>query len=90
MPWGYMMAPIKNGYGQIYLPVFFIFPVFLVSDFVTLLWEPTGIAANVAVSAHVGGVIMGMLLGCTYLIFLRSKASSHRVFSNHDGLHELS
>lgn len=89
MPWGYLIAPVKNGYGQIYLPVFFIFPVFLISDFVTLLWEPTGVAANVAVSAHVGGALMGFALGAIYL-FLWSKTASHRVLSYNDGLHELS
>lgn len=89
MPWGYLIAPVKNGYGQIYLPVFFIFPVFLISDFITLLLEPSGVAANVAVSAHVGGALMGFVLGAGYLFF-RSKTASHRVFSHDDGLHELS
>lgn len=89
MPWGFMIAPIKRGYGQIYLPVFFLFPVFLVTDFVNLLWEPSGVVANVAVSAHVGGALFGFILGAGYLL-LRSKAASHSVFSNDDGFHELS
>ncbi|MEQ1723112.1 MAG: rhomboid family intramembrane serine protease [Pseudobdellovibrio sp.] len=89
MPWGYIIAPIKNGYGQIYLPVFFLFPIFLVTDFVNLLWEPSGVVANVAVSAHVGGALFGFVMGGYYLLF-RSKASSHSIFSNNDGLHELS
>lgn len=88
MPWGYVIAPVKNGYGQIFLPVFFIFPVFLMSDFMAMLWEPTGIAANIAVSAHVGGCLMGFAIGGVYLFF-RSKAASHRIFRHHDGLHEL-
>lgn len=88
MPWFYMVAPVKGGYGQIYLPVFFIFPVFLVSDFVTLLWEPSGVSASVAVSAHVGGALMGFFLGAYYLL-LRGKTTSHGIFSHHDGLHKL-
>ena len=90
MPWGYMIAPVVGGYGQIFLPVFFVFPVFLVSDFSTLLWEPSGINANVAVSAHVGGCLMGLSIGVVYLLFLRSKAASHRILGHHYGLHELS
>jgi membrane associated rhomboid family serine protease len=89
MPWGYIIAPIKKGYGQIYLPVFFLFPIFLVTDFINLLWEPSGVVANVAVSAHVGGALFGFVMGGYYLLFW-SKAASHSIFSNNDGLHELS
>lgn len=88
MPWFYMVAPVREGYGKIHLPVFFILPVFLMSDFITLWWEPTGVATNVAVSAHVGGALSGMTIGLFYLLF-RSKAAPHRIFSNHDGFHEL-
>jgi membrane associated rhomboid family serine protease len=89
MPWFYMLIPIREGYGKIYLPVFFILPIFLMSDFITLWWEPTGVATNVAVSAHVGGALMGMLLGGVYLL-IRSKTASHRIFSDNNGFHELS
>lgn len=89
MPWGYLIAPVKNGFGQIYLPVFFIFPIFLISDLIALLWEPTGVVSNVAISAHVGGSFMGAILGVYYLLFLRSEASAHRVFSYNDGFNEL-
>lgn len=88
MPWGFLIAPIKNGFGQIFLPVFFIFPIFLLSDFISLLWEPSGIVSNVAVSAHVGGVFMGMIMGGYYLLF-GSESAAHRVFSHDDGFHEL-
>jgi len=88
MPWFYMLAPVKEGYGKIHLPVFFILPIFLMSDFITLWWEPTGVSTNVAVSAHVGGALTGMFAGLFYLLF-RSKAASHSVFSDDDGLHKL-
>lgn len=88
MPWGYLIAPIKGGFGQISLPVFFVFPIFLLSDFISLLWEPSGIVSNVAVSAHVGGVFMGIIMGAYYLLF-GSETSAHRVFSHDDGLNEL-
>lgn len=88
MPWFYFLAPIKNGLGKVYLPVFFAFPIFLVSDFVSLLWEPNGISANVAVSAHVGGALTGLVAGAAYLLF-RSKSPAHRIFSYDDGFHKL-
>lgn len=75
MPWFYMLAPLKGGYGKIYLPVFFILPIFLMSDFVTLWWEPSGVSTNIAVSAHVGGALTGMAMAGVYL-FLRSRASN--------------
>ena len=68
--------------------IFYIFPVFLLSDFTGMLSEPSGIASNVAVSAHVGGTLFGFLAGAVYLLFW-SKASAHRIFGNYDWLHEL-
>lgn len=88
MPWGFLISPFKNGFGQIVLPVFFIFPIFLLSDFISLLWEPSGIVSNVAVSAHVGGVLMGFIVGGYFLLF-GSESPAHGVFGNDDGLHEL-
>ena len=91
MPWTYFFAPIPNGYGEIFLPAFLIFPVYLLSDFTSMLWNPSGIAASVAHSAHVGGTLMGLCLGMIYLLlnFFRSKTPAHRIFSNHDGLNKL-
>lgn len=88
MPWGYFIAPVRFGFGQIFLPVFFIFPIFLLSDFISMLWVPSGIASNVAVSAHIGGALMGFIMGGYYLLF-GSESSSHSIFSDNDGLHEL-
>ncbi len=67
MPWSYIVAPVKNGYGVIYLPVFFIFPVFIMTEFITSLWETNGVSSAVAVSAHIGGTLTGLLLGLVYL-----------------------
>ena len=88
MPWFYFFAPVRDGFGKIYLPVFFIFPIFLMSDFASLLWEANGVATNIAVSAHVGGSLTGLALGLGYLLFGRESAS-HRIFSHYDGLDEL-
>lgn len=67
MPWSYIIAPVSQGYGVIYLPAFFIFPLFLMSDFIAVLWDPTGLTSSVALSAHVGGALVGFVLGLTYL-----------------------
>jgi membrane associated rhomboid family serine protease len=68
MPWFFLIAPIKGGYGRIHLPVFFILPVLLISEFLTLLKDTSGVSTSIAVSAHVGGAVAGMFLACTYLL----------------------
>lgn len=67
MPWSYLIAPVSHGYGVIYLPAFFVFPVFLMSDFIAALWEPSGLTSSVAVSAHIGGALVGFVMGFSYL-----------------------
>lgn len=91
MPWTYFFAPIPGGYGEIYLPAFLIFPVYLVADFTSMLWEPTGISTSIAHSAHIGGTITGLGLGVLFLVhnFFRGKASSHGIFRDNDGFNEL-
>ena len=73
MPWSYIIAPVPQGYGIIYLPAFFVFPVFLMTDFIAALWEPAGVTSSVAISAHIGGALVGFTLGAAYL--------AERVFS---------
>ncbi len=90
MPWVYVFAPVRGAYGSIHLPVFFIFPLFMISDYMGLLTEPNGVTANVALSAHVGGSLFGLFFGLLYRLLLRSKSSSHGVFGDHNRLHELS
>lgn len=67
MPWSYLIAPVPQGYGVIHLPVFFIFPLFLMTDFIAALWEPAGLTSSVAVSAHIGGALVGFVMGFSYL-----------------------
>lgn len=91
MPWSYFLAPVTKGYGKIYLPAFFIFPVYLIADFSSLLWDPSSILSSIAHSAHVGGTLVGLSLGIIYLVksFFRSKSPPHGIFSNHNGLDKL-
>ncbi len=67
MPWSYFFAPVPNGYGVIHLPVFFVFPLFLMTDFISALWEPAGLSSSVAISAHIGGAFVGFAMGFSYL-----------------------
>lgn len=91
MPWTYFFAPVPKGYGQIFLPVFFIFPIYLIADFTAMIWEPAGVSSSVAHSAHVGGTITGFVLGLYYLSqrLVRSESTAHRVFSDDDRLDKL-
>lgn len=75
MPWSYFIAPIPEGYGAISLPVFFIFPLFLMSDFISILTESTSLSSSIAVSAHVGGAFAGLLLGIIFKV--ESKLLNH-------------
>ena len=76
MPWFYMIAPVKGGYGRIYLPVFFILPVLLMSEFLTLLKDTSGVSTSIAVSAHVGGAVAGMMIAGGYLLAKKVSASN--------------
>ena len=73
MPWSYLIAPVPEGYGVIYLPVFFIFPLYILADFLTALWEPSGLSSSIAVSAHIGGSLAGLGLGVFYWLELQIK-----------------
>lgn len=101
IPWLYFLAPIQTptqkGYGEIYLPAYLIFPVYLLTDFLSVLWDQSSLSTSVAHTAHIGGVLMGCGLGLIYLFLqyllarseVGSKTSAHRVFSNDDRFKEL-
>lgn len=91
MPWTYFFAPVPKGYGEIYMPAFLIFPIYLIADFTAVLWSPGGVESSVAHSAHVGGTITGLVFGLLYLAdrFFRRKAASHGVLGNDDGFNKL-
>lgn len=65
--WSYFLSPLKGYYGTIYLPAFLLFPVFLISDFTTVLYYTTGVQQSIAHSAHIGGTLTGFVLGIYYL-----------------------
>lgn len=59
----YFIAPVQNFNGYIYLPTLLILPLFLLSDVASLISTPDGLATGVAYSAHLGGSVMGLVLG---------------------------
>jgi membrane associated rhomboid family serine protease len=91
MPWTYFFAPVPRGYGEIYMPAFFIFPIYLIADFSAVLWAPAGVTSSIAHSAHIGGTITGLVLGFLYLLFafFRRKTAAHSIFSDNDWFNKL-
>jgi membrane associated rhomboid family serine protease len=57
----YFLSPLPNHHGIIYLPVWWMIPLFLASDLAYLISAPTGVASGVAYAAHVGGAAFGMI-----------------------------
>lgn len=65
--WSYFVTPLKGAFGTIHLPAYYIFFVFLVTDFTRMLSSKDGVQASVAHSAHVGGALVGIFLGFFFL-----------------------
>lgn len=59
----YFISPFPGHHGFIYLPTLLIWPLFLVVDFTNLLSTPEGVGGSVAYSAHVGGTLLGLIMG---------------------------
>lgn len=58
----YFLTPLPGQWGWIYLPKFLILPMFIVSDFTSLLSSPSGVGTSIAYSAHIGGTMLGVCL----------------------------
>lgn len=56
----YFLSPLQNHHGVIYLPVWWIIPLYLLSDMAYLISSPTGVTTGVAYAAHVGGAALGL------------------------------
>ncbi len=62
----YFVSPMPGQYGAIYLPTLLIVPLFLVVDLASLWSTPEGLGGGVAYAAHLGGSLIGALLGMVY------------------------
>jgi len=88
--WSYFLAPFKGFYGIIYMPAFIVFPVYLVSDFTTILSYEFGLQSSVAHSAHIGGTLVGFVLGVLYLFDQRFKKNILTKWGHHLSLAQYS
>jgi membrane associated rhomboid family serine protease len=84
--WSYFISPIEGGFGNIYLPAYLLFPVYLISDFTTVLYYSAGVHQSVAHSAHIGGALSGFVLGLLFLADekMELKINSILQAQNHD------
>lgn len=87
--WSYFFSPFKNGYGLIYMPAFLLFPIYLMSDFTSILYHSSGVEMSVAHSAHVGGTLVGLALGAIYLLDQAAKKFLLQKWSNTLGDKEI-
>lgn len=71
--WSYFLSPLKGYHGIIHMPAALLFPVYLLSDFTTVLYYNTGVQSSVAHSAHIGGTLVGFILGIVFLVDQKSK-----------------
>lgn len=59
----YIISPVKNYWGWIYLPTAMIFPLCFLPDLVGWLSAPDELGSGVAYTAHIGGMLFGASLG---------------------------
>ncbi|GIL18725.1 MAG: hypothetical protein BroJett040_24760 [Oligoflexia bacterium] len=59
----YFLSPFKGYYGWIYLPTYLIFPLLFVSDLAAYFGTSVEIGSGVAYTAHLGGMIFGIVFG---------------------------
>jgi membrane associated rhomboid family serine protease len=62
----YFLSPIEGYYGWLWLPTWMIFPLSFISDFAAYLGTAAEIGSGVAYTAHIGGMIFGVLFGFAY------------------------
>ena len=59
----YFVSPMPGQFGSIYLPTLLIIPLFLVVDLASFWSSPQGLGGGVAHIAHLGGALLGLVLG---------------------------
>lgn len=78
----YFVSPLEGHFGMIFLSKWFLIPLLFVSDFKDLFASPDELLNQVAVSAHIGG-----LLGALLLFFVISgKTAAQSIFAHRSRL----
>lgn len=68
----YFICPLPGYFGWIYLPTLLIIPMQFLPDLVGYLSTPSEIGAGIAYTAHIGGALLGGLLGWSLRYFRKS------------------
>ncbi|MFP5519870.1 MAG: rhomboid family intramembrane serine protease [Bdellovibrionia bacterium] len=72
----YFLSPWPGHYGPIFLPTLLLIPLYLLTDVNSWLSTPEGFGTSVAYTAHMGGSLVGLVLGgMTRLSLFSSKLS---------------
>lgn len=69
----YFLTPLPGQWGWIYLPKILILPMFIVSDFTSILSSPEGFGTSIAYTAHVGGTLFGVSFAMILKYLLKYK-----------------
>ncbi len=65
--WSYFVSPLPSGHGNLLMPAYLIFPIYILTDFTKVLLDVNGVTGSVAHSAHIGGALSGFALGLGFL-----------------------
>jgi membrane associated rhomboid family serine protease len=83
----YFLSPFEGHFGIIHLSKWFLIPLLFVGDFKDYFSEPDYLPSQIAVAAHIGGMIGGLVLWHSVRMILllsrSSKASPHGIFGDH-------
>jgi membrane associated rhomboid family serine protease len=74
----YFLSPIPGYYGLIYLPTLLIFPLCFVADVANYLGTPVELGSGVAYTAHIGGMIFGVVAGLVVRAYFEMVVSGRR------------
>ena len=66
IPYFYYIWPVKGLYGVIYLPAYYLLALFIAKDFAGMVQEMNGSLEAVAYSAHIGGMLVGLIWALVY------------------------
>jgi len=63
VPFFFFLSPVQGFYGWVWLPTWFIFPLYFIADIAAYFGTLKELGSGVAYTAHIGGMIFGVLTG---------------------------
>ncbi|MES3037233.1 MAG: rhomboid family intramembrane serine protease, partial [Bdellovibrionota bacterium] len=85
----YFISPWRGWHGFIFLPAWLLIPFYLISDITAYLTRSGEQVTGIAHSAHLGGSLVGALVGLMLtdsIFFSRSESPTESIFSDTDRL----